>query len=48
MPKIDNAAAKQVFRDGGTVPGAKYTPAGDVPKIKIDPSYIEKILAERG
>lgn len=48
VPKIDNAAAKQVFRDGGTVPGAKYTPAGDVPKIKIDPSYIEKILAERG
>ena len=44
VPEIDNAAAKQIFRDGGTVPGAKYTPAGDVPKIKIDPSYIEKLL----
>lgn len=37
-------AIAQVFRDGGTVPGVRYTPPGDVPKIKVAPGYIEQQL----
>jgi phage host-nuclease inhibitor protein Gam len=44
VKQVDNAAVKQTFRDGVTVPGAKYTPPGKVPKIKIDDSYIEQQL----
>ncbi len=44
VKQVDNATVKQTFRDGVTVPGARYTPPGKVPKIKISDSYIEQQL----
>lgn len=44
--KVDNDAVKQTCRDGFAVPGTQYTPAGKVPKIKIDESYIEQQLKQ--
>ena len=41
---IDKSAVAQAFRDGITVPGCRYTPPGDVPKIKVAPGYIEQQL----
>lgn len=40
----DKTAIAQAFRDGLSVPGVRYTPPGDVPKIKVAPGYIEQQL----